>query len=48
LKDYHESQSENNRWLKNVTLASFEAGVICTILTQPAWIIKTRMLLNTE
>ena len=30
-----------------VSLASFEAGVFASILTQPFWVIKTRMLLNT-
>lgn len=29
-----------------VTLSSLEAGVIVTIITQPFWVIKTRMLLN--
>lgn len=29
-----------------VSWASLEAGVIATIITQPFWVIKTRMLLN--
>ena len=28
--------------------ASTEAGVLCTLLTQPVWVIKTRVLLNTK
>jgi hypothetical protein len=31
-----------------VSIASIEAGVIATIITQPFWVIKTRMLLNVE
>lgn len=29
-------------------MASMEAGVLCSILTQPVWVIKTRMLLNVD
>lgn len=31
-----------------VSWASLEAGVIATLLTQPFWVIKTRMLLNVD
>jgi hypothetical protein len=31
-----------------VTYASIEASFIATVVTQPIWVIKTRMLLNTE
>lgn len=34
--------------MNSVALASLEAGVIATIVTQPFWVIKTRMLLNTD
>ena len=29
-----------------VTRASIEASVLTTLITQPIWVIKTRMLLN--
>jgi solute carrier family 25 (mitochondrial folate transporter), member 32 len=32
--------------LHSVSLASFEAGVFASVVTQPFWVIKTRMLLN--
>ncbi|XP_031472481.1 uncharacterized protein LOC116244728 [Nymphaea colorata] len=31
-----------------VTQASVEASILCTLITQPIWVIKTRMLLNTN
>jgi hypothetical protein len=31
-----------------VSWASLEAGVVATIVTQPFWVIKTRMLLNVD
>lgn len=31
-----------------VTFASIEASLMATLITQPFWVIKTRMLLNTE
>lgn len=31
-----------------VTRASVEASILCTLVTQPIWVIKTRMLLNTN
>ena len=31
-----------------VTYASVEASIMATLMTQPVWVIKTRMLLNTE
>jgi len=34
--------------LQAVSLSSLYASVIATIATQPLWIIKTRMLLNTD
>lgn len=33
--------------MRAVTYASLEAGIIATLVTQPFWVIKTRMLLNT-
>lgn len=32
--------------MKAVTKASIEASILTTFLTQPIWVIKTRMLLN--
>lgn len=32
--------------MDSVALASIEAGVIATVVTQPMWVVKTRMLLN--
>ena len=34
--------------MSSVSRASLEAGVIVTLCTQPFWVIKTRMLLNTD
>ena len=34
--------------MESVTLASIEASGIATLVTQPIWVIKTRMLLNTN
>lgn len=31
-----------------VTRASIEASVLTTFITQPIWVVKTRMLLNTK
>jgi hypothetical protein len=31
-----------------VALASTEASIFGTVITQPLWVIKTRMLLNTQ
>lgn len=31
-----------------VTLSSIEASIAATLVTQPMWVIKTRMLLNTQ
>lgn len=31
-----------------VTYSSIEASIVATLATQPAWVIKTRMLLNTQ
>lgn len=30
-----------------VTYSSIEASIVATLVTQPVWVIKTRMLLNT-
>jgi len=30
------------------SIAGVEAGLITVIVTQPAWVIKTRVLLNTK
>ena len=32
--------------MDSVTLASIEASVLATVVTQPVWVVKTRMLLN--
>ena len=32
--------------MEAVTKASIEASILTTFLTQPIWVIKTRMLLN--
>lgn len=29
-----------------VALASIESGIAATVITQPMWVVKTRMLLN--
>jgi solute carrier family 25 (mitochondrial folate transporter), member 32 len=34
--------------MRAVTRASVEASILCTLVTQPIWVIKTRMLLNTN
>lgn len=34
--------------MKAVTRASVEASILCTLVTQPIWVVKTRMLLNTN
>lgn len=34
--------------MKAVSFASIEASVIATLITQPIWVVKTRMLLNTQ
>jgi solute carrier family 25 folate transporter 32 len=34
--------------MKAVTRASVEASILCTLITQPIWVVKTRMLLNTN
>ena len=34
--------------MSSVTYASIEASVLATLGTQPIWVIRTRMLLNTE
>jgi len=31
-----------------VTYSSIEASIVATLATQPVWVIKTRMLLNTQ
>ena len=31
-----------------VTYASIDASIFATLITQPFWVIKTRMLLNTN
>lgn len=31
-----------------VSYASIEASIIATVVTQPLWVIKTRMLLNVQ
>lgn len=34
--------------MRAVTYSSIEASLIATLVTQPIWVIKTRMLLNTQ
>ena len=34
--------------MKSVAFASAEASIIATLATQPIWVIRTRMLLNTN
>lgn len=34
--------------MSSVGRASFEASILATLITQPLWIIRTRMLLNTD
>lgn len=33
--------------MNSVLIASTEASIFGTVVTQPLWVIKTRMLLNT-
>lgn len=42
------SQYENNGYevMDAVTRASIEASFLTTFITQPIWVLKTRMLLN--
>lgn len=39
---------EHFKVMSAVSWASLEAGVVATLLTQPFWVIKTRMLLNVD
>lgn len=34
--------------MKSVTFASIEASIFSTFITQPFWVIKTRMILNVK
>ena len=34
--------------MESVAMASTEASLAATLLTQPLWVIKTRMLLNVD
>ena len=34
--------------MRSVPLASLEAGIFAVLVTQPFWVIKTRMVLNME
>lgn len=34
--------------MRAVTYSSIEASIVATLVTQPIWVIKTRMLLNTQ
>ena len=34
--------------MDSVAVASVEASVIATLVTQPIWVVKTRMLLNVD
>lgn len=42
---YTDTQSGH---MSSVGKASFEASVLATLMTQPLWIIRTRMLLTTD
>jgi hypothetical protein len=39
---------QNKGWdtMDAVTIASMQASILTTLVTQPIWVIKTRMLLN--
>lgn len=39
---------EHFKVMSAVSWASLEAGILATVLTQPFWVIKTRMLLNID
>ena len=43
-KDAYEEKGYNK--MKAVTYASTEASILSTLITQPIWVIKTRMMLN--
>ena len=34
--------------MKSVTYASIEAAIFSTLITQPFWVIKTRMILDVK
>lgn len=39
-------QRKGYELMNAVTLSSIEASLIATLVTQPFWVLKTRMLLN--
>lgn len=48
MKNFHEGRTTHKKYLPHVAIASLEAAILCVIITEPVWIIKTRMLLNIE
>jgi len=48
LKHFHEGRTTHKKYLPHVTLASIEASLLSVVITEPVWIVKTRMLLNTD
>ena len=42
----HTYEQKGLKTMDAVTLASIEASLLTTLITQPIWVIKTRMLLN--
>ncbi|KRX09176.1 Mitochondrial carrier domain [Pseudocohnilembus persalinus] len=47
-KDYYKNASFNKLQDKHVMISSLTSGVCATLITTPLWVIKTRMLLNTN
>jgi hypothetical protein len=39
---------EGRQKMESVVMASTEASLAATLLTQPVWVVKTRMLLNVD
>ena len=38
----------NYSHMDSTAYASTEASILCTLITQPVWVVKTRVLLNTK
>lgn len=41
-------ETEGHAKMESVVMASTEASLAATLLTQPVWVVKTRMLLNVD